>query len=160
MGFSSCLGGYSLGAGWEKAVQSSQLVLQEAGAECNFCSLESFRCEPEKMSSFPFLLYLSFSVVVLTSCFENPGCSSINIQSPLLPKRMMICLLEWAVTALCFHLAWLKGALREFYCSNNNCGSNYTGTGTGRAAGSITCQMKEELPYRRLFKHSWTIRFF
>jgi len=42
-------------------LQSSQLVLQEAGAECNFCSLESFGCEPEKNEffSFPALSFLS-----------------------------------------------------------------------------------------------------
>lgn len=74
-------------------VQSSQLVLQEAGAECNFCSLESFRCEPEK-NEFLSCFIFPFLLLFLASCFENPVCSSINIQSSLLPKRMMTCLLE------------------------------------------------------------------
>lgn len=93
------------------------------------------------MNSVPFLLALCF-LLFLISNFENPVCSSRNVQSSLLPERLMDACWEGADTALHFHLAEHERPFKKFYCCSSNCGSNYTGTGTGRKAGSISCQRK------------------
>lgn len=107
---------------------------------------------------FCLVLFVCVWLLFLAAKFENTLCSSINIQSSSPHIRyLQHGFWEWGGTALHFYLVEQECLINKVYCYSSNCGSNETATGADRMAGSIFCQEEKELPYRKLFKCSWTI---